>query len=359
MRLSLSNVGHARRDVRTHVKRVPTPWSLGPPAALAIAVIVTATLCMHIPYFALEPGPTQDVSRIIRIRGVRTRPVNGRLLLTTVSLYPIRVADAVRGWIDPATAIVSRGAIVPADESNEEAERRTTQEMDESQLVAAAEALSLLGYDVGRDSGGVRIEDVASDVPAFGVLRRGDVVVEADDRRVKGTDDLIAQVGRHRVGDDVRLRVSRGEESLEVLVRTVSDPEDPRRPVIGVRIDDIPIVRLPLAVDIDETGIGGPSGALMFAVGIYDLLSPDDLARGRTIAGTGTFERGRVGAVGGIRQKLEASRRAGADLFLVPADELRQACALAGELPIVAVSTLREAVSALKGGHVPAERRCA
>ena len=98
----------------------------------------------------------------------------------------------------------------------------------------------------------------------------------------------------------------------------------------------------------------------MFSLGLVDKLSPDDLAKGRTIAGTGTITaEGEVGPIGGIRQKLVGARDAGAELFLAPAKHCAE---MAGHVPdgltVTPVRTLAEAVSAVStwtsGGTPPA-----
>jgi PDZ domain-containing protein len=64
---------------------------------------------------------------------------------------------------------------------------------------------------------------------------------------------------------------------------------------------------------------------------------------------------GDVGDVGGVAQKTVAVRNAGAVLFLVPPKELSVARAHAGpNMKVVAVSTIRQAISALEhvGGRL-------
>ena len=77
----------------------------------------------------------------------------------------------------------------------------------------------------------------------------------------------------------------------------------------------------PFQVDLGLADqIGGPSGGLMFALGIMDKVGPDDLTAASEIAGTGTIDAtGAVGAIGGIQLKMIAARRAGATVFLAPA----------------------------------------
>lgn len=117
-------------------------------------------------------------------------------------------------------------------------------------------------------------------------------------------------------------------------------------------------------VTLKLADVGGPSAGLLFTLGIIDKLHGDgsggDLTGGRTIAGTGTIDAsGTVGAVGGVALKMQAARRDGAKVFLVPKAECADA---APELPeglrLVPVTTLKGAVDSLvaleKGkGSVP------
>ncbi|MFF4958530.1 S16 family serine protease [Streptomyces sp. NPDC001222] len=109
--------------------------------------------------------------------------------------------------------------------------------------------------------------------------------------------------------------------------------------------------------------VGGPSAGLLFTLGIIDKLDGDgaggDLTGGRTVAGTGTIDAaGDVGAVGGVALKVQAARRDGATVFLVPKEECTDARAeLPKGLRLVPVTTLNEAVESLvaleKGKSVP------
>ena len=75
------------------------------------------------------------------------------------------------------------------------------------------------------------------------------------------------------------------------------------------------------------------------------------------MAATGTIGvDGTVGDVGGVAQKAVAVRKAGAQVFFVPKDELTAARSHAGAMKVFAVSTLQQALNELEslGGHVPA-----
>jgi len=88
----------------------------------------------------------------------------------------------------------------------------------------------------------------------------------------------------------------------------------------------------------------------MFSLGIYDTLTPGSLTDGRVVAGTGTIApTGKVGPIGGIQQKIAAARDTGAELFLVPSANCREALgAENGDMRLVRTSTMHDAVDALK-----------
>jgi PDZ domain-containing protein len=102
-----------------------------------------------------------------------------------------------------------------------------------------------------------------------------------------------------------------------------------------------------VAITLKDTG--GPSGGLIFALGIIAKLSPIDLLVGRTVAGTGTMDgSGQVGAIGGIEDKFIAAKRAGATVFFAPSENCNDVHHIPKGLLIYSVTSLSEAVSVLK-----------
>ena len=102
-------------------------------------------------------------------------------------------------------------------------------------------------------------------------------------------------------------------------------------------------------VQFDLPNTGGPSGGLIFALGIIEKLNSAQLVNGRLIAGTGTInKKGEVGPIGGIEDKLIGAKRAGATLFIAPIDNCIDITHIPNGLQIVAVSSLAQAVTLLK-----------
>ena len=95
----------------------------------------------------------------------------------------------------------------------------------------------------------------------------------------------------------------------------------------------------------------GSSHGLMVALTTYAHVAEGDLAAGRHIAGTGGIRGdGTVVAIGGLKAKAEAARRAGADVLFFPASqELILEGFDARGMALVPVTTLAEAIEWLTG----------
>jgi PDZ domain-containing protein len=120
-------------------------------------------------------------------------------------------------------------------------------------------------------------------------------------------------------------------------------------PIIGIIVSPaVEVENLPLDVEIDTGGVGGPSAGLAFALDLLEELGRD-VDRGQKIAVTGTLELdGTVGEIGGVKQKTIGVRRADIDVFVVPAgDNAAEARRYADGVRIVAVKSFQQALRAL------------
>lgn len=98
---------------------------------------------------------------------------------------------------------------------------------------------------------------------------------------------------------------------------------------------------------VGETG--GPSGGLVFSIGLVELLTEKDLLTHRHIAGTGTINvRGVVGPIGGINEKIASARKAGATLFFAPVENAEEIANVPAGIKVVTVATLAQAISYLE-----------
>ena len=165
---------------------------------------------------------------------------------------------------------------------------------------------------------------------------------------MKTPDDLRRLIAKHKPGENVKLSVRAGGATRDVEVGTIESPVDKGRPIIGVQVEQNAEISLPIDVDIDLGGVGGPSAGLAFALDIAQELR-GNVDRGLKVAATGEIELdGRVGPIGGVKQKVIGARRSGADVFLVPAgDNAAEARRHAGDLRVIPVESFRQALRAL------------
>ena len=150
-------------------------------------------------------------------------------------------------------------------------------------------------------------------------------------------------------GDDVEITVLRDGERRSFTLTTESRPDDDTVPIIGIGfgVD----YDLPFDVSINlHDDIGGPSAGTVFALAIYDQLTPGSLTGGMDVAGTGSITAdGAVEAIGGIQQKIVGAHDTGATIFLVPEANCEEATGadVADDIKLVSVATLSDAVDAL------------
>lgn len=307
-------------------------------------------------YVSLHPGPTRDTFDLVGVSGDPVTDSTGTLLLTTVAVEgELDLVEWVRGSLSSAVSEVPRRTIFPPGGDRGEVADRNAVLMRSSQTDAAVAALQHLGYDVDERFDGAEVFEVSSPTAVDGdQLQPGDVILAVDDRRTRTSQAVADAIGRREPGDTVELTVRDGDGGRRTFaVELIAAPDEPDRALLGVVL--VSSLDLPVDVDIDAGAIGGPSAGLMFALSVIDLLEPADLTGGDVIAGTGTIDRdGRIGAIGGIRQKvigsLDRSDGPSASVFLVPEGNLGVArrVPVSSDVMLVPVETLDDAVTALR-----------
>ncbi len=318
-------------------------------AAAAVGALILGG-SVFLPYYAVGPGPARDVEPLIRVEGAPRYPSEGRFVLTSVVFNQLTGFGLIGAWLDPDRTVVERERIYPSGEPAEVGRRRAISEMDQSKLDAVAAVLRhLTGYP--REHGrGVLVESVVSGCAADGVLYPGDRILRIDGREVDTVRRARRLIAAAPSGERLRFDVTvDGEpQTLRLVREPCGGSEDP---LVGVSL----LNSFPIEVRISSGSIGGPSAGLMWALGLYDLLTPGDLTGGRTIAGTGAIgPDGTVYPIGGVAEKIAAAAHAGAEVFLLPQDNLGEAEA-AGDhgMELVPVGSLDDALAYLQGGGTP------
>jgi PDZ domain-containing protein len=325
-------------------------------AGLATALLLAILVFLPAPFVIESPGPTFDTlgvtgtppntQPVIEISGARTYPTTGQLRLVTVLQaggpgQGTTVDQVLQGWWRSDTAVSPRDVLYPSGVTQQEEQQQASLDMSTSQENATYAALTELGEKVPYTQT-ITIAGTPAGSGAAGVVKSGDVITSVDGTAIKTTDDLTAALAKVTPGDTVALGVTRDDKPVDLTVTTGSSDG---RTVLGVNVVIQPHYDFPVKVTFNLANVGGPSAGTMFALGIIDKLTPEDMTGGQRIAGTGTMDTdGDVGAIGGIRQKMAGSRRDGATWFLAPKSNCNE---VVGHVPsgmhVLAVSTLHEA----------------
>jgi len=227
-----------------------------------------------------------------------------------------------------------------------EEKRLSFSQMDESKIDAAAVVLSKLTRYPHRHGTGALIASTEPGCPADGELFPGDVVTSIDGEPIDSKAEASRIIERTPAGVNMRFGLDvDGRPEHAVFARaTCGDGTD--GPLVGVRMLDT----FPFPIRIASGEVGGPSAGLMWAIGLYELLTPGDLAPDEVVAGTGTISLdGSVGGIGGIQDKVLGAEHAGASLFLIPRANARALNGVdTGDMRVVPVGSFDEALKALR-----------
>lgn len=327
----------------------PNPRSI----ILSLSGTVTAlVLCLltlvPLPYWIEKPGDTFDLFAAysggtrLSLSGTPTYPPSGELRLTTVAVQGgpgsnITIGQLIREWCSPAAAVF------PIEEVSSYVTSGSAQrDWISSQEKAMIAALEHQGIDIPMVA---TLSEIEPDSNGTGLLEVGDVILAVNGTDIVNFSDLDAVFDPLKPGDEVTVTVDRSGREVTVAFATIDDGDGGA--IMGVWYD--PVFSFPFEVNIRIDNVGGPSGGMMFALGILDLLTPEDELQGERVAGTGTIDvDGGVGPIGGIDLKMHGAASAGAEWFLAPEANCPW---VVGRVPdgltVVAVSTLDEAYDAI------------
>lgn len=328
------------------VNKVHTPSKVILLALFALAFIAP------LPYVLIAPSVPDDVlGKLISIKGVPTfqdrakdKSIKSRLFITSVLVTNpdsyLSGGEILLNWISGNTAVLPHDSIYPPDVSAAEVSAENSADMKNSQFDATAASLNFLGYNL---KSVVEVTDIQSQSDAINKLKKADRILSVDGVAITKTTDIRDALKNKKAGELVEIKIAR--DNLTFLVKLMANSSGV--PVIGIFVANSYDFPISVKFNLDRTG--GPSGGLIFSLGIIEKLTPEDLLHGRKVAGTGTIDAdGKVGPIGGINEKLIGAAKAGATIFLAPAANCADLTHIPKGLLVIPVKTLTEAVSALR-----------
>ena len=329
-------------------------WSF--PAKFFFYLLTIATLLAPIPFVFFKPGVPDNVAgKIISIKDAKTYPINGKLFITSILVTnpdsPVFGAETLVNWAIGPHVVLPKESVYPPIQPAQKIERDSRNEMESSKVTSTAAALRYLGYDFDEV---YYVSDIRDYSDAIKKLKIGDVITKIDGKEINQIEEIRTSYAKKSIGDSLLITVERKDKNGKVASVTTRvilvenlDIEEKERPAIGILVGTS--ARFPIDVDFNLPGVGGPSAGLIFAVGIVEKLTEEDLVRGRKIAGTGTISAsGKVGGIGGIEEKMVGASRIGATIFIAPRENCPDIEHVPNGLKVIPVSTLSEAIEALR-----------
>ena len=312
---------------------------------LGSLALLVAAIAWPLPYYSEGPGPAQDVLPRIIYQGMPRYDPTGQLDLTTVRYEQLTGLTWLRAQLDDTLTVVGADTVYPPDVPVSVTQQRGVSQMDQSQIAATAVALQAL-HRYPKDHGdGALIEDVVPNCPADGKLYPGDIITSVDGTSVHTANQASRLFDKIPDSQPLHFELDvDGNTVQETFTRAPCGPK--KQKLVGISMIDA----FPIDVTYTSDGIGGPSAGLMWALGLYELLTPQDITAGRTIAGTGEIAPdGTVYPIGGIQDKVVAAQRAGATIFLAPKRNMPELQGVSlGDMQVIPVKTFDDALHALQ-----------
>lgn len=281
-----------------------------------IVMVCAIILNFPLPFYIEATGGILDISdKIVVDNGYESE---GTFHMAYVSEFNANIPTLIISFFHPGWDVLKKEEIVLENETYDDVYFR-----DRMLLEEANQAALMLSYQKANKYVEVVNQDVYViyvDVEADTDLKVGDKIVSVNDTIISSKNDLDQVIQSVSVDDVLSIVVLHDDKEIkrQATVRMVDDQKK-----IGIMLSEQKELTMDPQVTFSfSESETGPSGGLMMTLAIYNSLVPDDLTKGKKIAGTGTIDiLGNVGSIGGVKYKLAGAVKQKADLFFVPIGE--------------------------------------
>ena len=303
-------------------------------------------------YYFMSPGPPYQWE--IEYGNNENYSFDGNLYQLTVRRDEANIYVYLWSLLNSSYDLYPREVILPDGVTPQELSEISIQNMRTSENVAIAVALKNIGYEIESKGDGVAVVGLLEDSPVKDKLKKGDLINSINNTVIYSATEFISTLRTYSIGETVSIGLLREidgiKEQIYIKTTLIEHVEYEGEPMVGFLATTVnERFDFPFEIDIKTGNVGGPSAGLMMALNVYNDLIPEDITNSKIIAGTGTIEiDGSVGPVGGIKQKIIAAKRAGAELILVPVANFEEAQPFeTDKTAIVAVDSFDEALAVI------------
>ena len=319
---------------------------------LVLFIVTSSAALIPTDYYFMSPGPPYQWE--IEYGDIDNYLFEGNLFQLTVRRDEANALIYAWSLINESYDLYPREVILPDGVSPKELTEISIQNMRTSENVAIAVALKNLGYEIDTKGDGVSVVGLLDDSPVKDKLKKGDLLNSINNIEIFSATEFISTLRTYSIGETVSIGLLREvdgvKEQMYIETTLIEHVEYKGEPMVGFLATTVnERFDFPFEIDIKTGNVGGPSAGLMMALNVYNNLIPEDITNSMIVAGTGTIEiDGSVGPVGGIKQKIIAAKKAGAELILVPVANFEEAQPFeTDKTAIVAVDSFDEALSVI------------
>ena len=319
---------------------------------LVLFISISSLSLVKTDYYFMSPGPPYQWD--IEYGEIENYEFEGNLFQLTVRRDEASALIYAWSLLNDTYDLYPREVILPDGVTPKELSEISIQNMRTSENVAIAVALKNLGYKIESKGDGVAVVGLLDDSPVKNKLKKGDLLNSINNTEIYSATEFISTLRTYSIGETVSIGLLREtdgvKEQLYIETTLIEHVEYKGEPMVGFLATTVnERFDFPFEIDIKTGNVGGPSAGLMMALNVYNNLIPEDITNSMIFAGTGTIEiDGSVGPVGGIKQKIIAAKKAGAELILVPVANFEEAQPFeTDKTAIVAVDSFDEALSVI------------
>lgn len=315
---------------------------------LFVVIFVTFTF-VRVPYDVNMPGGIIDLTDRVKVNG-KDVDIKGTFNMAYVSSISGSIPHVLLSLVIPDWDVVPSSDSTYENETIEDARRRSKLYLEQSKDYATAVAFDVanIDYKVSNKINYV----VYIDKKANTTLKVGDDILELNGESVEDINIMSDLIQKLDAGSKIEFLVDR--DGKKVKASAITYEEDGKK-YVGISALTTFDIASDTKVDINtKESESGPSGGLMMTLMVYNAITNQDLTHGKNVVGTGTINLdGTVGEIGGVKYKVMGAVKEGADLFLVPEGNYKEAIKVKKEkgydIEIVSVKTFSDAVRYLEG----------
>ena len=307
-------------------------------------IVMVTVINIPLPYYILAPGGIIDIRD--RIEVANKNATEGTLNLLYVTEYEANVGTMLMSFILKDWDTEKVEEVQLSNESMEEIAIRNKVMLENSLQNAILVAYNKSGNSVSINGK----ENVVIATTVDNGIKVGDKILKANGINIDNVDTLKEIISKTEIGANISLDIIRDDEEQQINVE-VTETEDGK--AIGVVVLTNYLYEVDPELELSfKASEGGASGGLMIALNIYNALTPDDITKGRKIAGTGTIDAlGNVGAIDGVKYKIIGANNNKMEIVFVPKDNYEEAIKVKEEynydMEIISVDTFDDALNYL------------